>query len=550
MSVRRRFFKISYTLIRVILDIAKEYKLIQKKGYHYTQSKMKKRHEKRAQQLFSLATSMGGVMIKLCQFFSSRRDFFPEAYIAILSELQDNVPPVPFTIIQEIIQSEYKDSKDIFHNIDDIPLASASLGQVHKATLKDGSVVVLKILKPDIEKQIDTDCAILYFVFKVLSHFKTVRAKVDIFSLYNEFIKVTGDELNFKREMFVSDLFQKGLAHLDFVKIPKVYSEYSTDRIIVMEYLEGDKINKTDIWCKRNNNREIIAQRLIEIYMEQFIEMGIIHYDPHPGNILVTDNNNLILMDFGMSGIITREMRIGIIEGIKAFSERDCEKMYDILMAQGFLLKNTNKKALIKVMDYFFNDLLEQFSFERESIYTTDLNPIFDDLAEIVYSQPFNIPYQWAFLGKTIGILSGCIATVYPEFKIYPELKKYADKILIRNIDELANAIIQKIKMNIKIMPQLPQKFSSFVDNIERGKHKITVDYSEMNQKLDEFKSFILKTISFSGFLITGTLAYIFFVYNKTELALPFGVISFLSLIFAILYRKKTPKDTLKKMIQ
>ena len=217
MKIKNRFFKITYIFFRIILDISKDYSLIRKKGYAYAEKKMKSRHTKRAKQLYKITVELGGVLIKLCQFFSSRRDIFPEPYIEILSKLQDNVPPLSFKKIEEIIHGELQHKRSEFLYIDKSPLASASLGQVHKATLLDGSEVVIKVLKPNIDEDFDRDFAILHFVFKLLSNFKKINQRIDLMRLLHEFTTITGDELNLQREIDVAKAFQEHFKNFSYI---------------------------------------------------------------------------------------------------------------------------------------------------------------------------------------------------------------------------------------------------------------------------------------------------------------------------------------------
>ena len=219
-SYRRRFVKVAWIFLLIVLDFRREYFLTKKNGYNYSQKKMKKTHLRRARQLYNVAISLQGAMIKLCQYFSTRRDIFPEAYIKVLTPLQDHVPPIDFSEIQSVLRSEYGDYYRFFESIEEKPLASASLGQVHRAVLRDGSRVVLKILKPRVDKLIDVDFAILYYTFKLLSDLKLVKEKADLFNLLDQFIQVTGDELNFTREVYITNRFRQELACLSYLKIP------------------------------------------------------------------------------------------------------------------------------------------------------------------------------------------------------------------------------------------------------------------------------------------------------------------------------------------
>jgi len=270
-NIKKRFFDVALIFFKIFLDFRKEIKLRKKIGFQASQKKMEKTHRKRADKLYSLAVELGGVHIKMCQFLSTRRDIFPEPYIEKLSVLQDSVPPVDFSVIRSIIEEQYENGDSPFTSIDEKPLASASLGQTHKGILKDGSEVAIKFLKPSIEKIIDIDFAILFFVFKLFSNFKIFKDMSDFTSILEEFIKITGDELNFKREVYISKKFRSALKKYPYVKVPYVYEEYSGDKIIVMEFIDGVKVTDREKWEMKNNSSEILARRIVEIYIEQFL---------------------------------------------------------------------------------------------------------------------------------------------------------------------------------------------------------------------------------------------------------------------------------------
>lgn len=222
---------------------------------------MEAAHRKRAIELYEIAIEYGGVFIKLCQFLSARRDIFPEPYINILSPLQDEVPSIAFDELKPALSNTYSDYSTVFRSIEKTPLASASLGQTHRAELNDGTAVVLKILKPGVKRNIDRDFAILFYVFTFLSRFRAVREKVDLLQLLGEFVRVTGDELNFLREIHILNILKKELQKFPFLHIPRVYEELSSRDIIVMEYCSGDNISEIAKWKHRNNDPAIIHNK-------------------------------------------------------------------------------------------------------------------------------------------------------------------------------------------------------------------------------------------------------------------------------------------------
>ena len=546
-KIKRRFLSIASLFLKLLMDFTKEYGLIKRHGYPYAQKKMRSRHERRARQFYSLAINLGGVMIKLCQFFSARRDFFPESYIRVLSSLQDNVPSIPFCEIEEVLQAEYSDYRKIFISINPDSLASASLGQVHRAVLFDGTEVVLKILKPNVERIIDTDFAILDSVFKLLANFKVFKERVDIFNVLDEFIKVTGDELNFRREVYIAKKFLHHFADFNYIHIPAIYEQYCTNRIIVMEYLEGNKVSDLHLWKGRNNDPVIISRRIIELYVEQLLNFGTVHFDPHPGNILVTSDNRFILVDFGMSGIITEKMKKGLTKALRAFIDRDYRTILDVLDELGFIRRGINRYSLLNITEYFLSDILEVLRFDRESIQTVDLAPIRDELIEILYLQPFNIPFEWAFIGKAIGIISGITATLNPDFNVYDELKPFAEKYLKQNIFTMTEESLQRMKSGFDLLIRFPSRIDTFLGNIERGNFRFKVDYSEMIDKIDEVKIFVIRLTSFLISVVSFISSYIFWISRDFAISRLFITIGIISILMTIFYSKRTKKEKMKK---
>ena len=548
-KVRKRFTRVIGIFFRIFLDLMKDVKIRRKKGFEYSRKKMEKIHTKRAWQLYNVAISLGGVLIKLCQYLSTRRDILPEAYVNILSQLQDNVPAVPYEEIEKIISEEYRFKEFPFSSIDPAPLASASLGQTHRAVLKTGETVVLKVLKPDVEKIIDTDSAILFHVFRLFSRIKAFKDFSEFGSVLEEFFKVTGDELNFKREIEVSKRFKKYFRKFDYVKVPYVYEEYSNRRIIVMEFMDGVKITDIDKWAGKNNDPVTLSRRLIEIYFEQFLNLRLIHFDPHPGNIYVLENNNIALLDYGMSGEITDSMSEAIKDALIALARNDYIRLLELLKDLGFLKKNANIYMFLPIVEYFFDEVLETVKLEQSSMDKVDLSPVIDDLVEIIYTQPFRLPYEWAYMGKTVGTLTGIIATLYPDINLYDELNPYFDKVVNGNLGEIVGKGIDYAKTTLEELVRLPHKVDAVIGKIERGQLKFRVDFEDVDEKIISLGATISKGVSIALSFFSGIFAYILHIIDRPEGMIVFGSISFFSLIYFIFYRKKTKREVIKKTL-
>lgn len=453
----------------MILAFGKEFRLTRKYGYKTAQEKMYNSHLKCAKELYSISVELGSIYIKLCQFLSTKHDIFPAPYIEILSPLQNAVPAVPFSSIEDRLISEYKDYKQIFLSFSEVPMAVASLGQVHCATLRDGRQVVVKVLKKEAEDTVDHDLAILFHVIRFVEHFGFISKHIHLSSLLDEFINVTSDELNFFREIFVAEKMCQSLSKFSYLKIPKVYKEFCTRRIIVMEYCKGVKINEVKDFREINCNPKILADRILEIFFEQFVFTGWVHFDPHPGNILVAPGNRIVLLDFGMSGEITSDMSDAIARGIIAVMNQDSHAVLRILQEQEFLRDAANLHVLLPMVEFLLNKVAVMLNMNKQSIQTFDFTPIKKDFRNLISSEEIVVPVRWAYAGKTVAALAGFIAVLNPDFKIYEQVRKYAGKIIIGKPQIIVKYGTKDLMRFAQLTCDLPERLTRLLDEYDRG---------------------------------------------------------------------------------
>jgi ubiquinone biosynthesis protein len=280
--------------------------------------------------------------------------------------------------------------------------------------------------------------------------------------------------------------------------------------------------------------------------VRQFLSFGKVHYDPHPGNILVLENSAIALLDFGMSGEISENMISGLKDAVEAVLEKNPAKIIDAVDKLGFIKKGVNKKILIPVINFFMNEVMGKANLARESFQKVDISSIEDDIIEIIRSEPFSIPVDWAYIGKTVSTLIGIISSLNPDFPVIETIKPYADEIIKKNFRSAASALLESFKKNISALYQLPVKAGNFIDGIESGNVKIKIDNSQFEENIFALKSFFVKL----AFFVTGILilsgGYILYSTGRTEPALGLFIPGTIFILISIFYRKKSVKEKIK----
>lgn len=250
-----------------------------------------------------------GLLIKIGQILSTRADLLPKAFIRQIEDLTDKVPPSNWSEIQEILEAEWGTSiNQHFLSIEKTAIASASIGEVYKGILTDGTEVAIKVKRPSIDSIIQTDFRILGIIIWFADHLVPIpKGFINFKVLLKELKEVIERELDYSKELETILYFKERFKEVEIVQIPSIYSELSTSNILVMEWVEGTRITNTEALDELAVSRQELAQRLIKVFLPQWLEPGLFHADPHPGNILVSKEGKIILLDFGMIGEITKK---------------------------------------------------------------------------------------------------------------------------------------------------------------------------------------------------------------------------------------------------
>jgi predicted unusual protein kinase regulating ubiquinone biosynthesis (AarF/ABC1/UbiB family) len=380
------------------------------------------------------ALELGVLMIKLGQFLSSRPDLLPEKAIVILSSLQDEVPPAPFDHVVQVIESEFgKPVEEIFSVLERKCTAAASLGQVHKAILAStGETVAVKIQRPNSDQLVHMDLSALKFVIWIITRFVHVNDFIDLMGVYHEFERTVYEEIDYLQEAAHAKHFQEMFRNDPKVSIPQVYDQYISRRVLVLEWIDGIKINDYTALDVAGINRLEVARRIVCAYFYQFFQMGFFHADPHPGNIFVKkgstgDEPIITFIDFGMVGSLTKNMKRSMKDAFLAFITRDSRSLVNALSQLGFIDAGANlaaiERAIALMTERYYGMTLGEMS-------KLDIPEMVQDVQYLLYEQSLHIPAQFAFTGRAVGTLVGISTGLAPEFDFIKVATPYARKFL------------------------------------------------------------------------------------------------------------------------
>ncbi len=365
--------------------------------------------ERFRQTLFDLE----GLLIKLGQILSTRADLLPPAFIRQIEDMTDKVPPSEWNEVQEILEKEWGDLyQQHFQSIEKAAIASASIGEVYKGVLLDGTEVAIKVKRPHIDSIVDTDFRILSIVMWFVDHLVPLpKGFMNFKVLFKEVKQVIVRELDYSLELNTILSFKERFKKMDTVHIPSVYAELSTANVLVMEWVEGLRLTNNDAINQLPVSRQELAQRLMKVFLPQWMEPGPFHADPHPGNVLVSKEGKIILLDFGMVGELSKK-DAGYFQGlIESFLAKNYPKAVDCLFHLGVLLPEAESRTIERI-------LAEFITFQPAQLKEMDLLAFKMEINDMIQALPIQIPTRFVFLGRSVVTIEGIIRNLAPDAEI------------------------------------------------------------------------------------------------------------------------------------
>lgn len=428
------------------------------------------------------ALQLGGLMIKLGQFLSTRVDLLPEQALAVLTSLQDEVPAEPFSHIESVIEEELgKPIEQLFSYLEPGATAAASIGQVHKAVLAStGEEVAVKVQRPNIDQLVRLDLHSLKLVIRVITRFVYKGNFIDLKGVYSEFERTAYEEINFISEAANCRRFKEMFKDDPTIYIPAVYEDYTTRRVLVLEWINGIKINDYAALQAAGIDRLEVANRTVQAYFHQFFDEGFFHADPHPGNIFVkrgpAGNGPIIeFVDFGMVGSLTNSMKESLKELFLSFLTRDADTMVQVLSQRGFIGKGANSAALARglapILELFYGMTL------REA-HELEIPKVAGEIGKLLYGQPFQIPAQFTFTGRAMSVLVGVATGLAPDFNFIDVAVPYARTFMGLHTEDIGMTIQQLLKqllVTANTLLKMPDTIEGILTKLEAGQFVINV---------------------------------------------------------------------------
>lgn len=453
-----------------------------------TPEKKADRRRRQAVWIRETMLDLGPTFIKVGQLFSTRADIFPLEYVEELSKLQDRVPAFSYQQVKEIIEADLgKPVHELYRTFDPIPLAAASLGQVHRAQLYSGEDVVVKVQRPALKSLFEIDLSILKGIAQYFQNHPEWGPGRDWLGIYEECCRILWLEIDYLNEGRNADTFRRNFRAEDWVKVPRVFWRFASPRVLTLEYLPGIKISHYEALEAAGLDRKRLARLGAQAYLHQLLNDGFFHADPHPGNIAVSTDGSLVFYDFGMMGQVqpmTRQRLMGTFMGV---AQRNADQVMNSLVELGALVEVEDMGPIRRSIQYILDNLMDR-PFEEQSV-----NAISDDLYAIAYDQPFRFPATFTFVMRAFSTLEGVGKGLDPDFNFMEAAKPFATQLMTSGNSSEANSLLGELSRQAAQVSTsalgLPRRIEDTLDKLERGDIRVRVRSIESDRMLRRVSS-------------------------------------------------------------
>lgn len=384
------------------------------------------------ERLRSALEDLGTTFIKLGQILSTRADLLPHDYLTELTKLQDAAPPVPFAAIQETLLAELgQPIENAFADFDPEPLASASIGQAHAATLPDGTEVVVKIRRPGVVEQVNEDLEILKELAATASRHWEFADRYDLAGLVEEFSQTLRNELDYIREGHNAERFAANFASDPSIHIPRVFWETTTSRVLTLERIRGIKINDLAGLDTQGTDRRWLANYATNVVLKMVCEDGFFHADPHPGNFFIEPSGPIGLIDFGMVGVLDERTQERLADLLIAINHQNADRLVDVLLDLGVTRKRIDRALLRRDVEHLLG------TYWNLPLSELKVTALLNDVFAVMRQHHLHLPSNLALLLKTLVMIEGLGLNLDPDFHFATALEPYTERLVLREYSPL-----------------------------------------------------------------------------------------------------------------
>ena len=435
-----------------------------------------------AERLAKDLEKLGPTFVKLGQLLSTRADLLPPAYLEALSRLQDDLEPVPVAEVQKTIEEELgvRLSK-AFASFDQQPLASASLGQVHRAALRDGRPVAVKVQRPGIVEQVHADLSALDEIATFVDHHTKVGRRYEFAPMISEFRKALMEELDYKVEAGHLRRLGRNMAEFDRIVVPSPIDGYVSTRVLTMDYVRGMKITEANPVTLLDIDPEGLAEELIHAYLHQILIDGFFHADPHPGNVFITDTGRIALIDLGMVGHLSPAVQEKLLKLVLAISEGRGEEAADAAIALGERREEfdetTFKRDVTAIVGHYYGASLEDFQ----------VGKIVLEVNRSAGAHGIKSPVELTMLGKTLLNLDHIARCLAPTLDVNAAIRRNASKLMqSRLLKSLSPGTVFSTVLEAKeFAEQLPRRINRVLESLASSQLKLKVELIDEGAVID-----------------------------------------------------------------
>jgi predicted unusual protein kinase regulating ubiquinone biosynthesis (AarF/ABC1/UbiB family) len=498
----------------------------------------------------ALAVRLGGVLIKVGQFLSSRLDVLPREITSELAGLQDEVGAESFEEIRGVLEEELGPLEQKFVEFDPSPMASASIGQVHYARLcvstPDGQPcpsVVVKVQRPRIRQIVEADLAALRVVGGWLSRLKAVRKRVDVPAIIEEFGRILYEEIDYLHEGRNAELFAGKFKDRPEVRVPEVVWSHTTLRVLTLQDVGAIKIGDFAGIEAAGIDRREVAARLLAIYLEQIFEDGFFHADPHPGNLFVlpappgrpSGSWRLVFIDFGMTGTLPPQTFAALREALMAVGTKDAARLVRSFRDLGLLLPGADLELIERASRAVLERVWGKSTREIMELEEAEAREFVEEFRDLLYELPFQVPENLILLGRCVAILSGMASGLDPDFNLWKILAPYARKLVEADGGSAARLAFKELADSAGTLLRLPKRAEALIARLEQGRLEIRLpELKQYVTRLERATRKLSISIIFASTLFVGAA---FYLTGRASAAAGFGGAAFLLLLWLVFGR-------------